>query len=322
MNKPCLRIDGDGLKHRAGLLTKWLDPRWLVQEEHSQDYAAVTAVIGMPAGSIWNEKFPNLRFLQLPGAGTDGLNPNHVSSDTQVCNVYEHEASIAEYVFATLLKINNSWLDSSQEALKRYQWPHFDRIGGGARPSLAGTSIGFVGYGHIAHRCANVAKALNMHVKAFTRSSENASKPYRKLGCEFFNSLAEMAKSVDYLVIACPLTKQTEGLVNQFIISCMKNSAVLVNVSRAQIVDEKALFDALSSKSIAGAVLDVWYRYPSTKDEIISGSKFPFHELENVLATPHLSANTGDMVARRWRFMAENLNRFLQGQELQNKVIL
>ncbi len=322
MNKPCLRIVGDALNQRAGLLARWLDPRWHVQDDHSQDFAAVNAVIGMPTGAEWNQKFPNLRFLQLPGAGTDGLNPNHISSDTQVCNVYEHEGSIAEYVFATLLRFKNTWLDASREALKCHQWPYFDRIGGGARPSLAGSTIGFVGFGHIAQRCADIANALNMHVRAFTRSSENASKPFRKAECEFFNSLAEMARSVDYLVIACPLTKQTEGLITHSIISCMKNSAILVNVSRAQIVDEKALFDALSTKSIAGAILDVWYRYPSTKGEMITGSKFPFHELENVLATPHLSANTDDMVARRWRFMAENLNRYLHAQELQNKVTL
>lgn len=85
-------------------------------------------------------------------------------------------------------------------------------------------------------------------------------------------------------------------------------------------VEEKALFEVLRGHRIAGAALDVWYRYPETGEQIMLPSALPFHELDNVLMTPHLSAWTEAMIERRWAKIAANLDALIEGRPLQNVV--
>jgi phosphoglycerate dehydrogenase-like enzyme len=100
----------------------------------------------------------------------------------------------------------------------------------------------------------------------------------------------------------------------------MKRTAVLINVSRGAVVEEHALFDALSSGRIAGAVIDVWYRYPPQERPQGHPYSLPFHTLANVLMTPHASAWTDGLLPRRNRAIAENLNRLARGLPLLNVV--
>jgi phosphoglycerate dehydrogenase-like enzyme len=95
---------------------------------------------------------------------------------------------------------------------------------------------------------------------------------------------------------------------------------VLINVARGDIVAEEALYAALRDKTIAGAVLDTWYVYPSSAEPDPYPSRFPFHELDNLIMTPHASGWTDKLLDRRWRVMAENLDRLAAGQELRNMV--
>jgi phosphoglycerate dehydrogenase-like enzyme len=126
----------------------------------------------------------------------------------------------------------------------------------------------------------------------------------------------------DFLLIACPLTEETRGLIDARRLALMKRSAVLINVARGDIVDEDALYAALRDKIIAGAVLDTWYVYPSTAEPDPYPSRRPFHELPNLIMTPHASGWTDKLLDRRWRVMAENLDRLANGQELRNIVHL
>ena len=101
----------------------------------------------------------------------------------------------------------------------------------------------------------------------------------------------------------------------------LKPHAVLVNVARAEIIDEAALFEALRDCWFAAAALDVWYRYPSHAGEGLHGSRYPFHELPNALITPHCSGFTEGTADRRWGDLAANLDRYLRGDELHNVVL-
>jgi phosphoglycerate dehydrogenase-like enzyme len=135
------------------------------------------------------------------------------------------------------------------------------------------------------------------------------------------DGIDDLLPQCDFVLIACPLTAETRGLIDARRLRLMRPQAVLVNVARAAIVDEEALFQALSSRSIAGAVLDVWYAYPTAEEPQAKPSRFPFESLDNVTMTPHASAWTDELIARRWRFIAANLDRFARGEALQNVVI-
>jgi phosphoglycerate dehydrogenase-like enzyme len=126
-------------------------------------------------------------------------------------------------------------------------------------------------------------------------------------------TLDEVLSRADYLAITLSLTEATRGLLGERELRLMKPTAVLVNVARAEIVDEAALFRALAQRTIAGAALDVWYRYPKGP-----GPTFPachaFQELPNVLMTPHVSGWTEGMLEARAKLIAENTHRVARGE--------
>jgi phosphoglycerate dehydrogenase-like enzyme len=100
----------------------------------------------------------------------------------------------------------------------------------------------------------------------------------------------------------------------------MKPTAVLVNVARAEIVDEAALYQALRRGTLGGAILDVWYRYPTGAGPTLP-SRLPFHELGNVLMTPHVSGWTEGMLVARAEVIAENIRRVARGEAPLNLVL-
>jgi phosphoglycerate dehydrogenase-like enzyme len=124
----------------------------------------------------------------------------------------------------------------------------------------------------------------------------------------------------DFLVIACPLAEDTRGLIGRERLALMKPSAVLVNVGRGPVVDEVALYDALARRRIAGAVLDVWYRYATLETPDVRPSHLPFHELDNVVMTPHCSGWTEGLIPRRFAVIIDNVERLRDGRPLRNPV--
>ena len=99
----------------------------------------------------------------------------------------------------------------------------------------------------------------------------------------------------------------------------MKQSAFLINVARGEVVDEEALYSALRDRTIAGAAIDVWYQYPDGNQTVLP-SKLPFHELGNVVMTPHIAGATDATFGYRWGLINDNLRRLSQGEPLQNVV--
>ena len=93
----------------------------------------------------------------------------------------------------------------------------------------------------------------------------------------------------------------------------LKRSAILVNVARAELIDEDALYRALADGRLAGAALDVWYRYPKEPGATLPARR-PFHELDNVLMTPHVSGWTEGMLEARAKLIAENIERTARGE--------
>ena len=120
------------------------------------------------------------------------------------------------------------------------------------------------------------------------------------------------------VVVSLPLSASTHGLVNASALAAMRPDAVLVNVGRGPVVDEKALFDALRMRRIGGAVIDTWYHYPTPSQPECAPSAFDFASLDNVLMTPHMSGWTAGTVRRRQETLADNITRLSTGLPLVN----
>jgi phosphoglycerate dehydrogenase-like enzyme len=255
-----------------------------------------------------------LRLVQVPGAGVDRIDRSALPPGARLANVYGHETGIAEYVLGAMLALTRSFgrLDASLRAGRwESQWtPGVPPPP--AWPELRGKTVGILGYGRIGQAVARRAQAFDMAVWAMRRDVSRAD-PH---GIAFLGppeALDEILRRADYLVVTLTLTAATRGLLGERELRLMKPSAFLINVARGEIASEEALYRALAEKTIAGAALDVWYQYPAGPGPT-PPSRLPFHELPNVLMTPHVSGWTEGMLEARAKLIAENIARTVRGE--------
>jgi phosphoglycerate dehydrogenase-like enzyme len=200
-------------------------------------------------------------------------------------------------------------------ALRRGRWESQWAVGASPSPvwlELAGKTLGILGYGRIGQAVARRARAFDMEVLAIRRVAAQPD-PHDIASVRGPDALDDVVARSDYLAITLPLTPETRGLLGDRQLRLMKPTAIVVNVARAHIVDENALFAALAERRIAGAALDVWYRYPTAAGAALPANQ-PFHELPNVLMTPHVSGWTDGMLEARAKLIAENIRRTARGE--------
>lgn len=257
------------------------------------------------------------RLLHVPGAGSEQIALQALPAGTMVCNVHGHEVPIAEFTLHAILE-HYLQLWQYPPRLDADAWAHVYWT----RPQheeASGKTLAIVGFGHIGQEIARRARAFGMHVIAVTRSGKPGD---ADLANEFVPvaSLDAVLPRVQSLVLCCPLDDSTRGLIGARELGLLPPGALLVNVARAEVVDEQALYDALHQQRLGRAVLDVWYQYPKKGQPPVPPSRFALHELPNVRATPHISAMTPALLDRRYAFMARNIERLQQGQPPDNVI--
>lgn len=255
-----------------------------------------------------------LRLYHAPAAGTDAIDLSLLPPASTLCNCHGHENAIAEYVMAALL-LRHVPLAQADADLRQGRWTYWAGRPTALRTELGQQTIGLLGFGHIAQTVALRAKAFGMRVHVANRSAVSAPQVDRSFG---LNDLQAFMGSVDAVVVSLPLTPQTQGLVDAAALQAMRRDAVLVNVGRGPVVDERALFEALSARRIGGAIIDTWYQYPTPSRAACAPSQFDFAALDNVTLTPHMSGWTSGTVARRQQTMADNIARLCRGEALVN----
>ncbi|HXF67444.1 MAG TPA: D-2-hydroxyacid dehydrogenase [Burkholderiales bacterium] len=176
---------------------------------------------------------------------------------------------------------------------------------------LRGQTALILGLGHIGREIARLARALGLYVIGVRRRPRAPEDPVDELHPP--RALAELAPRADWLIVACPLTEETRGLVNAPLIARLPRGARVINVARGGIVEEAALVAALESGQLAGAYLDVFEREPLPPDS-------PLWGLPNVLITPHDAGAAAGNEERLAALFLENLGRYLRGEPLRNEV--
>ena len=274
---------------------------------------ALTPEIGRAATRV--------RLVQVPGAGLDRIDRSALPSGVALANVYGHETGIAEYVIGAMLTLTREFTRVNA-ALRAGEWTSQWAVGikpPPPWPELAGRTIGILGYGRIGEAVARRARAFDMKICTIRRSAHGNSEDPDVLGGPDMTD--EVLRRSDYVVIAMPATPETIGSIDRRRLGLLKPTTFLVNVSRAEIVDEDALYEALARRSIAGAALDVWYRYPTTAGTALPSAE-PFHALDNIIMTPHVSGWTGGMLDARANLIAENIRRVAGGEPPLNAIAL
>ena len=287
----------------------------LASAAERSEYERADVIIGVK----FNASLPLPRHLSLfhaPAAGTDAIDLDLLPARAALCNCFGHEAAIAEYVMTALL-LRHVPLAAADADLRAQRWTYWAGRLTGLRTELGGQTIGLLGFGHIAKAIAARAKAFGMSVHVANRSTVSSPLVDR------YFSLAELQPfmgSADALVVSLPLAEQTRGLIGQAELAAMRPEAVILNVGRGPVIEEQALFDALTERRIGGAIIDTWYQYPTPTQAECAPSSLDFASLPNVVMTPHMSGWTTGTVLRRQHTMADNIARLTDGRSLLNVV--
>lgn len=299
-----------------------LDTTVLFDLDDSQRLIPALAEAEIVVSHIWRKDFPpapRVKLLQSVAAGIDLIDVPSLPPEVTICNVAGHEQAIAEYVLMTMLAWQHRLIDIAA-AFRGGVWSTGGGAGGGpTHGEIMGKTIGIVGYGKIGREVAKRAVGFGCTVIGVNRSpiadKGDASEIY-PLG-----ELDRMLPRCDIVVIAAGLGPETTRLLDARRFGLMKPTAFLINIGRAGILDEEALFNALKENKIGGAAIDVWWQYPTAAEPNRRGSRLPFHELPNVIMTPHCSSATDGARDRRFRTVAGNLDRYVRGEPLGNVVM-
>ncbi len=253
---------------------------------------------------------PDLKLVQVLLAGVNQVPLDRIPPGVFLCsNAGAYTTSVAEHAMALLLaaaKDVNRFTEELRQGI-------FDQ--GRMGKALEGSTVAIAGMGAIGSEVARLCKAFRMQVIGLTRSGRVVP-PADEGGT--LADLPCVAARADYLVIALPLTRATEGLVDASVLGAMKEDAVLVNIARGKIVVEEDLYEHLKAHPRFRAALDVWWTYPAGK----KGRPFtkPFHELPNMIMTPHNAFAIPVQRRRAMEAALDNVLRFLRGERPRNIV--
>ena len=282
--------------------------------------AAALADADVLLTGVWRSGFPaapKLRLLQVPLAGTDGIDVSSLPRGVTLCNAYGHEPALGEFAIMMMLAWRHRLFDIAT-SFREGSWSWSPMVGGAVRGEIGGQTVGVVGLGHIGREVAWRAAGLGCRVLAVNRTMRE--KPASVEHLFSWTELDRMLGECDIVVLSCALTPETTALIDGRRLAAMKPSAFLINLARGPIAEEEALYRALRDGVISGAALDTWWRYPSAGDPAPRPSRYPFHELPNVIMTPHCSPRTDGTIERRSCDVARNIDRFVRGEPLENVV--
>jgi phosphoglycerate dehydrogenase-like enzyme len=292
------------------------DPQQLLQ---SPDAAAAADIL---VSNQWRAEYPpapNLRLVQSVATGIDLIELAALPRGVAICNAFGHETAIAEYVLMTMLVWSHRFREIEGDFRARSSWRSSWVQSGAPHGEILGSTVGIVGLGRVGREVARRAAAFGCRVIAANRSARQP-----EAGVERVYPLTEldaMLPQCDFVVLATALGLETEGLIDTRRLESMQPTAFLINIARGPVIDEDAVYAALKDRRIGGVALDVWWQYPDATEPERRPSRHAFHELANVIMTPHCSGWTAGMVARRWAEVAGNINRFVRGEPLENVVV-
>ncbi|MCG2792532.1 MAG: 2-hydroxyacid dehydrogenase [Weeksellaceae bacterium] len=255
--------------------------------------------------------FRNIQFIQLLSAGYDHINLDIFPKKIKIAaNQGAYAEPMAEHSVAMLL------------ALSKKLWIYHNEMSKGAfkqtesvTKSIKGSVLGIVGFGSIGKRTADLLRPFGVKIMAINTSGKTTEE------VEFVGVLKDLdfvLKNSDMLLLSCPLTEETNNLITKQKLELMKDDAVLINVARGPIINQKDLYDHLSAHPNFYAGIDAWWVEPFKygKFEI----EYPFFELPNLLGSPHNSAMVKDSIKLGTEKAAYNVERFLNREGIEGLI--
>jgi phosphoglycerate dehydrogenase-like enzyme len=303
-------VPGDKVLNFVAPEADWLDIRWCADDDDTAFYRELP-----DAEVIWHVLRPlsgadlcraaRLRLVHKLGAGVNTIDVETATKcGIAVANMPgANAASVAEGTVLLMLAALRRLPALDRAVRDGSGWPADPELGETVR-DIGGCTVGLIGYGNIAKRVGHIVTALGATV-LHTSTRDDGRPGWRQL--------PELLAASDIVSLHLPLTDSTAHLLNRDALAQMKPNAVLVNTSRGAVIDEDALVDALRSRRLAAAGLDVFEVEPLASDN-------PLLRLDNVVLTPHVTWYTADTMRRYLDEAVANCRRLRDGVRLANVV--
>jgi phosphoglycerate dehydrogenase-like enzyme len=240
-----------------------------------------------------------------------------------VYNIHHNTLPVAEMA-VTLMLAATKFIVPSDRTFRANDWtPRFWK----PDPAMLvhGKTALIVGYGSIGRQVGYMCRGLGMHIQAIRRhlpAEQVGKEAEQDIVLHLPDALYSLLPHTNVLIITVPHTPETHGLIGAQELALLPERAVLINVSRAAVVDEAALYHALTDGTLYAAGLDVWYTNPGSASEAVglAPSAYPFHELKNVVMSPHRAGHAPEAEQMRMSYLAEMLNEAARGEPMSNRV--
>ena len=271
--------------------------------ESCNDDVQIIVTVNKPITKEWMAQFPRLQMISVSFTGYDSI-----------CRTTCEEREIAVYNAAgySTDPVAELTIALAQCVMRKLPTSHADMREGKWLPfvgtELAGKTWGVIGTGAIGVRVAELAKAYKCHVIGFSRSHRD---DFAKLA--EYVAWEKLFRQSDIISVHLPLNEQTKSIIANDEFAQMKSSAIIVNTARGPVICRNALVEALTTKRIAGAALDVYAVEPPEDKEL--------QTLENLVLMPHLAFRTKEALLRKAEITIANISDFLEKREEQNRVI-
>ena len=267
--------------------------------------ARVVVTKELPVGADLLSQFPDtVKLIVEAGTGYNNIDLKGAKErGITVCNIPAYSTERVAHTVIMMILNFASTMQKQIGMLAKGDRSNFTQHLQVSHTEVNGKTLGVVGAGHIGMEVIKVAKALGMNILVHTRTPKADGDGIR------YVSLDELLENSDYITLHCPLNDQTKHIINKEAIGKMKPSAVIVNTGRGPLINEADLCEALLSKRIAGAGLDVQEVEPPAEDS-------PLYTLDNVIITPHMGWKGLETRQRLVGIIRDNVQAFFKGEPI------
>jgi len=246
----------------------------------------------------------NLKVIGRAGVGLDNVDREKASEmGIEVLNTPEAPSiTVAEFALGLMFALAR-YISIADRTMHKGEWNKSEYLG----YTLNGKNLGLIGFGNIAKELATRAIALGMNVGVYSRFSAGpkAVQEAKDMGCQVYSSIEELLKDVDIVSLHLPATPQTENIIDKNSLKLMKKHAILINTARGQLIDEKALIEALKEEKIGSAALDVYRKEPLDNEDLWKLER-------NLILTPHIASQSKENQVQAATMIAEKMVKFLK----------
>ena len=267
--------------------------------------ARVVVTKEIPVNAELLSQFPDtVKLIVEAGTGYNNIDLNAAKvRGITVCNIPAYSTERVAHTVIMMILNFASTMQKQIGMLAKGDRSNFTKYLQVSHTEVNGKTLGVVGAGHIGMEVIKVAKALGMNILVHTRTPKADGDGIR------YVRLDELLENSDYITLHCPLNDQTKHMINTETIGKMKSSAVIVNTGRGPLINEADLCEALATKRIAGAGLDVQEVEPPAEDS-------PLYTLDNVIITPHMGWKGLETRQRLVGIIRDNVQAFFKGEPI------